>query len=120
MLAVLAGALILGGIARGIGAKAAKRSAADLGALAGARQMLGDYGRLFAPPVLDGRPDPAHLERWAYLSRARGRAITTARANGARAVTVSFPDGGSIGPTRIRVEVRDPVQVGREGVVPIL
>ena len=108
---VLVGAVVLGAVAVGLGARGRNQRAADLGALGGARAMRADYDRLFQPPVLDGRPNPAHLSRAAYLARARERAVATARRNGAEHVAVAFPDGGSFAPTRIRVTVDDPAVV---------
>lgn len=113
---VLVAAVVVGAIARGLGGRGDNQRAADLGALGGARAMRTDYPRLFAPPLLGGRPNPAHLSRATYLARARTRAEKTARLNGAEAVEVSFPDGGSFAPVRVRVTVRDPavVEVGGE------
>ncbi|HVW17562.1 MAG TPA: transglycosylase SLT domain-containing protein, partial [Solirubrobacteraceae bacterium] len=93
---------------------------ADLAALAGARAMREAYPRLFAPPLVDGRPSPDHLERAAYLALAADAARRTAVANGARGADVSFPDADPIAPTRIRVTVSDrlagevPVEVAAE------
>lgn len=114
MAAVMVGVAILGGIARGLGERGGNQRAADLGALGGARTMRASYARLFSPPTLDGAPNPGHLDRSTYLAQARARATATARLNGAEAVEVSFPDGGSFAPTRIRVAVLDPavVEVG--------
>jgi Transglycosylase SLT domain/D-alanyl-D-alanine carboxypeptidase len=111
-IAVLLGALVLGAIARGIGAQSDEQRAADLAALAGARAMHDAYAGLFEPPVLGGRANGAHVERAAYLARGRGAARATARANGARDVDVSFPDADTFAPVRVRVEVRDAVEVG--------
>lgn len=111
-MAVLVGALVLGAIARGMGARNEQQRAADLASLAGARAMHGDYARLFEPPVLGGRSNPAHLERAAYLERGRAAALVTARRNGAGDVAVSFPDAATFAPVRIRVDVRDAVEVG--------
>lgn len=104
---VLVAAVVLGAIARGLGGRGDNQRAADLGALGGARTMRASYARLFAPPLLAGRPNPAHLDRGTYLARARARAEATARLNGAEAIEVSFPDGDSFAPVRIRVTVRD-------------
>jgi len=114
MCAALVAALVLGGVARGLGAKGRDQQAADLGALGGAQAMRASYDRLFAPALVDGVPDPQHLERAAYLAAARARAAAVARLNGARRVEVTFPDGAAFAPTRIRVTVRDPavVEVG--------
>jgi hypothetical protein len=111
MCAALVAALVLGGIARGLGAKGRDQQAADLAALGGARAMRGSYDRLFVPAILDGQPNPRHIERDAYLAAARARALATARLNGADRVEVAFPDGAAFAPTQIRVTVRDPAVV---------
>ena len=112
-LAVLAGALVLGGVAQGIGAQSDEQRAADLAALAGARAMHDAYGGLFEPRVVAGRANRAHLERADYLDRGRRAALATARRNGARDIAVSFPDDDTFAPVRVRVEVRDAIRVGR-------
>lgn len=109
--AALVAALVLGGVARGLGAKGSNQRAADLAALGAARSMRADYHRLFAPAYVDGRPNPQHLSRSTYLARARERAVATAARNGARRVEVAFPDGDASAPTRVRVTVRDPAVV---------
>lgn len=111
MSAALVAAVVLGGVARGLGAKGRDQQAADLAALGGARTMRASYHRLFAPATVDGLPNPLHLERRAYLARAREQARATARLNGAERVEVAFPDGAALAPTRIRVTVRDPAVV---------
>ncbi len=115
MCAALVAAFVLGGIARGLGAKGRDQQAADLAALGGARAMRASYDRLFAPALLDGRPNPQHLERAPYLAAARARALATARLNGAERIEVAFPDGSAFAPTRIRVTVRDPAVVELAG-----
>jgi hypothetical protein len=115
MAAVLVGAWILGAIAKGVGAKGDNQRAADLGALAGARVMLDAYPRLFEPPTIAGVRNPRHLEKPAYLAMGRRVAALTASRNGARAADVSFPDGRTMAPVRIRVLVRDPVTVDAGG-----
>ncbi len=122
MCAALIAALVLGGIARGLGAKGSNQQAADLAALGGARAMRASYDRLFAPVVVDARPNPQHLERSDYLAAARARALRTAQLNGAERVDVAFPDGAAFAPTRIRVTVRDPAVVevaGRRRSAPV-
>jgi nitroreductase len=112
-MAVLVGALVLGAIARGMGAQSEQQRAADLAALAGARVMHEDYARLFEPAMLGGRVNPVHLERAEYLERGRAAALTTARRNDVGdGVAVSFPDAATFAPVRIRVEVRDTLRVG--------
>ena len=114
VLAALLGALVLGGIAQGIGAQSDEQRAADLAALAGARAMHDAYGGLFEPPLVAGRANAAHLERAEYLARGRRAALATARRNGARDVRVRFPDDDTFAPVRVRVEVRDAIEVGRD------
>ncbi len=111
-MAILVGALALGAIAKGIGVRSDEQRAADLAALAGARAMHDAYPRLFEPATLRGHPNPAHLERAAYLQRGRAAARATAGRNGARAVEVSMPDAATFAPVRLRVVVRDPIDVG--------
>ncbi len=105
LVAVLLGALVLALVARGGGAEARAQRAADLGALAGARAMHDAYARLFRPVFAD-RPGADHVSKADYLVLGRSAAERTARANGARSVRVTFPDGTSFAPVRIRVTVR--------------
>jgi hypothetical protein len=112
--AVLVGVLVLGAVARGVAREAQAQRAADLAALAGARAMHASYPRLFEPAIMgDGRPNPLHLGRDRYLARARAAAERVARANGADAAAVRFPDAESFAPVRIRVGVREIVEVRR-------
>jgi soluble lytic murein transglycosylase-like protein len=113
--ALLVGVLVLGVVARGVAREAGAQRAADLAALAGARAMYEANPRLFEPAVVDGRPNPRHLSRDAYLELARAAADRVARANGAAGATVSFPDGDSFAPVRIRVDVRELIDVRRGG-----
>src|SRR4051794_27932668 len=107
LLAVLVGALVVGSVARGLGARADHGRAADLAALAGARAMHDSYPRLFEPPLVAGRPNPFHIERFEYLEVGRRAAEATARRNGAQHVAVSFPHADPVAPTLIRVEISD-------------
>jgi soluble lytic murein transglycosylase-like protein len=118
-LVVLVGALLLGAVARGIGAHSDQQRAADLAALAGARAMREAYAGLFEAPRLGGRPNAAHVERAEYLGRGRRAALETARRNGARDVQVSFPDDDTFAPVRVRAEVRDAIDVGAGERVPV-
>ena len=110
---VLVGALVLGMVARAVGREGAVQRAADLSALAGARAMREAYPRLFEPATLDGRPNPRHLDREAYLELGRVAARATARGNGAEVSELAFPDGSSFAPVRIRVVVRERIVVER-------
>jgi soluble lytic murein transglycosylase-like protein len=105
LVAFLVGVVVLRAVAYGVGQEGAAQRAADLAALAGARTMHAGHPRLYEPPVIDGKPNPAHLETAAYLARAREAARTTAAANGADDVRISFPEPGSFAPVRIRVAV---------------
>lgn len=117
MVAVVLVGSLLAAFAAGIGAHQERRGAADLAALAGAEAMRVAQPRLFAPARLDaGVPNPRHLERAAYLALARRVAVDTARRNGARDVTVAFPDASALAPTRVAVTVRDPIRVAGRSV----
>jgi D-alanyl-D-alanine carboxypeptidase len=111
--AVLVGVVVLGVVARGVAREAEAQRAADLAALAGARAMHGSYARLFEPVVIDGRPNPRHLTREAYLALGEAAAEKVAKANRADAAEVVFPDANSFAPVRIRVGVRERVVVER-------
>jgi len=119
LLVVLIGAIVAGAIARGLETRADEQRAADLAALSGARAMRSAYPRLFAPPLVDDRPDPRHLDRAAYLALGVAAARATAGANGAHEVSVGFPDADPVAPTRIRVDVSDPVEVRGAGRTPV-
>jgi hypothetical protein len=108
--AILAGALVLGTFARAVGDRGRGQRAADLGALAGAQAMRGLYPRLFLPAT-----SAQHVDRAAYLAAGRRAADAVARANGARAVRVSFPGADPIAPVVVRVAVGRPesLAVGR-------
>jgi hypothetical protein len=112
LVALVLGALVLALVARGGGREARAQRAADLAALAGARAMHDAYSRLFEPVFADRpRPGASHLEKAEYLALGRAAAERTGEANGVDDVRVSFPDGGSFAPVRIRVSVRDVFEV---------
>jgi transglycosylase-like protein with SLT domain/D-alanyl-D-alanine carboxypeptidase-like protein len=115
--AVLVGSLVLGGVARAVGVRGERQRAADLGALAAARALREAYPRVFAPPVLGGRPNPEHLERSEYLALGRRMGAVTARRNGAADVDVTFP-GDALAPLRVRVVVHDRIELGPGASVP--
>jgi hypothetical protein len=110
LVAVLLGALVLGGVAHAIGVRGERQRAADLAALAGARAMREVYPRVFSPPEIRGRPNLDHLERAEYVALGRRIALVTARRNGAGDVNVSFP-GDALAPLRVKVTVRDPIAI---------
>jgi hypothetical protein len=107
--AVLFAAVVLGLLASGVGAHGREQRAADLGALAAARTMHELLPRLFEPALIDGMPNPRHLDRAAYLAAAARDGEAVARANGAQAAMVSFPGADAIAPTLVRVEVGEPM-----------
>jgi hypothetical protein len=115
LVAVLAGVFVLGAVARGVGLQGEAQRAADLAALAAARAMHAAYPRLFEPAVLDGMPNPRHMEKAAYVALARAAAGRVAAANGGEKAAVAFPDGGSFAPVRIRVQARRRVAVAGRG-----
>jgi hypothetical protein len=108
LLALVAGAVVLGAVGSGLAQRAERQRAADLAALAGARALRAVHHRVFAPATIDGRPNPVHLSRAAYLRLGTEAALTTARRNGAEDAAVSFP-GAGLAPVRVRVTVGDPL-----------
>jgi len=107
---------VLGAVAGGLGARDAAQRAADLAALGGARAMHDAYDRLFEPALVAGRPNPRRLEKDAYLALGRGAAARVARANGAPGATVTFPDGATMAPVRVRVAVERRLEIAGQGV----
>jgi hypothetical protein len=106
--ALIVAALALVAIAGAVTAKGRAQRAADLAAISAARSMRDDLPRLLAPPTLpDGLPNPGHMEKAIYLSRARAAAVGAARANDVAAprLRVSFPDETSFAPVRVRAVV---------------
>ena len=95
----------IGGAATGHGRV---QRAADLVALSAARSMRDDVSRLLAPARLPGgAPNPRHLSRGAYLSRAHLAAVDAAmrnRVDPAR-LRIAFPDAAANPPLRARVTV---------------
>src|SRR3954453_9643530 len=86
LLVLAVGAIVAGAIANGFGARADSQRAADLGGLAGAKARRSAYPRLFEPPLIDGQPNPAHLERAGYLAMGASAARSTARRTAAQAI----------------------------------
>ena len=81
--ALIAAALALVAIAGAVTGKGRVQRAADLAAISAARSMRDDLPRLLSPPTLpNGLPNPRHIEKAAYLARARAAALDAARANG--------------------------------------
>ncbi len=111
---ILIATVIAGAVARAVGKEAAAQRAADLAAVAAARVMHSNYGRLFEPAYIRRRPNPNHLEKAAYLALGRTAALRVAAANHAPRATVSFPDEATIAPVRVRVAIRETIEVGKE------
>lgn len=119
--AVIAAALALVAIAGAISGKGRAQRAADLAAISAARSMRDDLPRLLAPPTLpNGLPNPAHIEKAAYLSRAQAAASKVARGNGVAAarLRISFPDRDSFAPVRVRAVVTGRLELGGTGTGP--
>jgi Transglycosylase SLT domain/D-alanyl-D-alanine carboxypeptidase len=112
ILAALALAAI-GGAATGRGRV---QRAADLAALSAVRSMRDDVPRLLAPIRLpDGTPNPRHLSRSEYLSRARlaaGDAARRNRVDPAR-LQITFPDAAANPPLRARATIVGEVDPAR-------
>ena len=104
---ILIAAVVIGAVARAVGKEAAAQRAADLAAVAAARVMHDNYGRLFEPAYIRRRPNPNHLEKADYLALGRAAGQRVAKANGASAAAVSFPDEATIAPVRVRVAIRE-------------
>jgi hypothetical protein len=114
-LALLAAALALVAIAGAVTGKGRVQRAADLAAISAARSMRDDLPRLLAPATLPGgRPNPAHIEKAAYLSRARSSAVAIAEANGVAPgrLQLTFPDQDSFAPVRAKAVVLARLEVG--------
>lgn len=107
-LALIAAALALVAIAGAVTGKGRVQRAADLIAISAVRSMRDDLPRLLAPPRLaDGRPNPRHIDKAAYLARARAAALAAARENGVdpERVGLRFPDASSFAPVRAKTTV---------------
>ena len=115
-LVTIAVALILLAIGGAATAKGRLQRSVDLVALSAARSMRDDFPRLFVPERrADGSIDPGHLERSAYLERAREAGLEAAARNDldAALVAIRFPDGSTFAPVRV-VAAAD-VSVGVRG-----
>jgi hypothetical protein len=113
--ALIAGAVVVVAIAGAVVGKGRVQRAADLIAISAARSMRDDLPRLLSPPTLpNGLPNPEHIERAAYLRRARAAALGAPSANGVAAARarVSFPDALSFAPLRVAVRVLADLEVG--------
>ena len=113
------GASVLFLLGSALAGKGRAQRAADLAALSAARTMRDNLDRLFEPATIEGRPNPYHLSKAAYLARAGAAAVVIGRANGARLGDrdVTFPDD-DLAPSRVRVQVRGRLRV-HDGSVPV-
>jgi soluble lytic murein transglycosylase-like protein len=114
-LAIIAAALALVAIAGAVTGKGRLQRAADLAAISAARSMRDDLSRLLSPAALpSGLPNPLHLEKAAYLQRARDAAREAARANDVEPgrLRISFPDRFAFAPVRVRATVVADLDVG--------
>jgi hypothetical protein len=114
-LVLIVAALALVAIAGAITGKGRAQRAADLAAISAARSMRDDLARLLSPPRLSsGLPNPRHIEKAVYLARARVAAIDAGEANGVSPahLRVSFPDGESFAPVRVKATVVAAAEVG--------
>ncbi len=113
---LLVGALALVAIAGAITGVGRAQRAADLVAISAARSMRDDLDRLFSPAKFpDGSPDPRHLEKAAYLLRARLAAAAAAKANGVAEprLRLSFPDRDSFAPLRVKAVIVAELKAGK-------
>jgi transglycosylase-like protein with SLT domain/D-alanyl-D-alanine carboxypeptidase-like protein len=107
-LALVAAALALVAIAGAVTGKGRVQRAADLVAISAVRSMRDDLDRLLAPPRLaSGAPNPDHIGKALYLSRARTAALSAARANHVdpERVALRFPDAASFAPVRAKATI---------------
>jgi len=107
-LCLLAAALALVAIAGAVTGKGRAQRAADLVAISAVRSLRDNLPRLLSPPRLrDGRPNPDHLGKVAYLARGRAAGLAAARANGVDPdrVRIRFPDAGTFAPVRAEATV---------------
>jgi hypothetical protein len=112
---LVAAALALVAIAGALVGKGRAQRAADLAAISAARSMRDDLPQLVSPARLpDGSLNSDHIEKSAYLARARQAAVDASKANGVSAthLRISFPDGDSFAPVRVKAVVLAEVQVG--------
>ena len=117
MLALALGASVLAAYGQAIGARGKHQRLADLAVMSAARVMRTTYPRLFEPPTVGGVPNPHRMTKPQYLALARAAAGSAAVRNGVRLRPgeVTFPDGWSFAPTRVRVTLRPSAAVSLPG-----
>jgi transglycosylase-like protein with SLT domain/D-alanyl-D-alanine carboxypeptidase-like protein len=107
-LALFAGALALVAIAGAVTGKGRAQRAADLVAISAVRSMRDDLPRLLSPARLaGGRPNPRHIDKSAYLARARMAGLLAGRANEVdpARIQVRFPDRDTFAPVRAKATI---------------
>jgi hypothetical protein len=112
---LLAAAMALVAIAGAVTGKGRAQRAADLAAISAVRSMRDDLAELLSPPRLPGgAPNPSHLEKSAYLARARAAAVTAGRGNGVdpSRLRIAFPDRSSFAPVRAKAIVVAELDLG--------
>lgn len=115
--ALFAATLALVAIAGAVDGKGRAQRAADLTAVSAARSMRDDLSRLLEPVAMpDGSLNPRHLDKVAYLARARAAGLEAARRNGVGAARAHllFPDRASFAPLRVKVVVVANLDLGVE------
>jgi hypothetical protein len=114
---LLAGAVALVAIAGAVTGKGRVQRAADLAAISAVRSMRDDLPKLLSSPMLpNGLPNPAHVDKRAYLARARLAAVEAGKANGVDPdrLQLSFPDSRSFAPVQAKAVVIARLEVGSE------
>lgn len=112
---LIAAAMALVAIAGAVTGKGRAQRAADLAAISAARSMRDDLPRLLSPPRLPhGAPNPSHLGKATYLTRARDAALAAGRQNGVDPshFRVAFPDRSSFAPVRAKATVVGTLDLG--------
>jgi len=113
--ALIAAALALVAIAGAVTGKGRVQRAADLAAISAARSLRDDLPRLLSPSTLpNGTPNPRHIAKAAYLSRARAAALAVSRRNGVATTRLHlfFPDQDSFAPVRVKAVVMVTLEIG--------
>jgi hypothetical protein len=114
-LVLLVVALALVAIAGAVTGKGRLQRAADLAAISAARSMRDELPRLLSPPALSSRlPNPAHIDKPAYLALARAAGMEAGRANGVdpARLRLTFPDLDSFAPLQVKAVIVADIDVG--------
>ena len=107
-LALIFCALLLAAFGGAVTGKSRVQRVADLTALSAARSMRDDFERLFAAARrADGSPNPQHLSKADYLSRASLAGAQAAQRNGVDPgrLELEFPDAASFAPLRVQATI---------------